>query len=80
MPTLTIKNMPVDLYEELKILARTNHRSINREVIVCIEQRVQSQPVDVEAMLAKARILREKTATYSISDQEFNQLKNEGRS
>nr|HIL75443.1 Arc family DNA-binding protein [Rhodospirillales bacterium] len=36
MPALTIKNVPDDLYKELKHVAEQHHRSINSEVIVCL--------------------------------------------
>ena len=38
MPSLTIKNIPDELYVELKHTAEQHHRSINSEVIVCLEQ------------------------------------------
>ncbi len=79
MPTLTVKNIPADLYEKLKQSAVRNHRSINSEIIVCIEQAVSSQAIDPETMLARARQLREKTAGYTITDDEINQAKSAGR-
>ena len=42
MATLTIKNIPDDLYEELKQRAATNRRSINNEVIMLIERAFRS--------------------------------------
>ena len=80
MPTLTIKNIPEDLYLQLKQSAKINHRSINSEVIVCIEQAVRSSRVTPEAILTKARKLREATISYSVNDSEFTQAKLMGRS
>ena len=38
MPTtLTLKNVPDDIYERLKLAAQAHRRSINSEVIVCLE-------------------------------------------
>ena len=79
MPTITVKNIPADLYERLKQSARANRRSINSEVIVCIERAVSHRRVDPEATLARARALREKTVAYQITDDEFNQAKTTGR-
>jgi plasmid stability protein len=79
MPTITVKNIPADLYERLKRSAQANHRSINSEVIVCIERAVSYRRVDPEATLARARALREKTAAYRITDEELNQAKTSGR-
>jgi hypothetical protein len=36
MKTLTVKSMPLELYERLKLSAKANHRSLNNEIIVCI--------------------------------------------
>ena len=79
MPTLTIKNIPDDLYVKLKRHAQLNRRSINSEVIFCIEQAISSRKVQPEEYLARARQLREKTARYPITDDEFNAAKSEGR-
>ena len=80
MPTITIKNIPEDLYERLKEAARTHRRSINSEVIVCIEQAVSSHKIDVEAEIAVARELREKAGDYYLTDDKLDQFKAEGRS
>jgi len=61
MPTITVKNVPTDLYERLKQSAKANRRSISSEVIVCIERAVRSRKIHPEAILARARKLREKT-------------------
>ena len=79
MPTITVKNIPPEIYTRLKQSAQANHRSINSEIIACIERAVSSQPLDSRAILSKARQLREKTAAYVITDEEFTQAKNTGR-
>jgi len=40
IPVLTIKNIPTDIYEELKYVAEQHHRSINSEVIMCLKQKL----------------------------------------
>lgn len=79
MTTITVKNIPADLYVLLKHSANLNRRSINSEIIFCLERALQSQPVDVEKILGNARKLREGTSAYQISDEELNQAKSEGR-
>jgi plasmid stability protein len=80
MPTnITIKNIPDDLYEQLKQSAETNHRSINSEIITCIELKVRSIKISPEISLARARQLREKTASHPITDIEFTKAKETGR-
>ena len=79
MATITIKNIPDDLYNELKERAARNRRSINNELITLIEQAFQSyrpSPVEIEV---EARRLREMTAHYHLTNEELNGWKNKGR-
>ncbi len=79
MATVTVKNIPEELYNRLKSVAAINRRSLNSEIIVCIENAVSSQIIDPDEMLKNARMLRQLTAGYMISDEDFNQAKTEGR-
>jgi hypothetical protein len=79
MPTITVKNIPTELYERLKRSAKTNRRSINSEIIVCIERALRSRQIDPKAILPRAHKLREKTIDYPISDEEFTEAKTTGR-
>ncbi|MFQ5436537.1 MAG: Arc family DNA-binding protein [Anaerolineae bacterium] len=78
MATITVKNIPDDLYELLKAQAKANRRSINNEIIMLIERSVRSYRIDPEEVLARARELREKI-DYVITDEELEQFINEGR-
>jgi hypothetical protein len=40
MATLTVKNIPDDVYQELKSQAEKQQRSLNQEIIACLEQAV----------------------------------------
>jgi plasmid stability protein len=55
--TLTLKNIPDDVYERLKLSAAANRRSINREAIVCLEAALATRIAPAER-LARARTLR----------------------
>jgi plasmid stability protein len=79
MPTITVKNIPPDLYERLREAAAANRRSLNSEIIVCIERAVGSSAIQPEEFLAQARRLREKTIDYPITDDEFTRAKSAGR-
>ncbi len=79
MPAITVKNIPVDLYEKLKRAAEISHRSINSEIIACIERAVGSQEINPDLLLANARKLRVKTASHPIKEREFAQAKAAGR-
>jgi plasmid stability protein len=79
MATITVKNIPAELYDRLKAAARANRRSVNSEIIVCIEQAVAAHPTEPEAMLARARQLRRLTRGAPITDSDFGQAKGTGR-
>lgn len=79
MANFTVKNIPPDLYKKLKKAADMNRRSINSEIIVCIEKSVQSQAIDSENILIKARKLRMHTADHPLTDEELSRVKNVGR-
>ena len=79
MANITIKNIPDDLYEELKARAAANRRSINNEVIMLIERAFRSYKPSPEEALEQARQLRELTAHYVITAEEVEQWINEGR-
>lgn len=79
MPTITVKNVPPDLYERLKRSAQANRRSINSEIIFQIEHALSPQRIEPEVTIARARKLREKTATYDIGGEELDRAKKAGR-
>jgi len=79
MATVTVKNMPDELYKRLKLVAEENRRSINSEIILCIENAVTSRRINPDEMLENARRLRQLTADNLICDDEFNKAKTEGR-
>jgi hypothetical protein len=79
MTTYTVKNIPPNIYEKLKRSAELNRRSINSEIIFCIENTVQSQAVDSEVVLRRARKLRRLTENVPITDDELKMAKEDGR-
>lgn len=79
MATVTVKNIPDELYKRLKSVAEINRRSINSEIIMCIEKTITSRKIDLKEMLDDVRKLRKFTSGYMISDEAFNQAKTEGR-
>lgn len=79
MANVTVKNIPDELYDRLKSVAEINRRSINSEIIMCIENAVVSHRINVNEVVENARKLRQLTAAYSISDAELDHAKTEGR-
>ena len=79
MANLTIKNIPKELYEMLKIQAKSNHRSINSEVIVTLKNSLgmRERPC-VEEVIRQARELRSRIKV-TLSEREINDAKRFGR-
>jgi plasmid stability protein len=80
MVTVTIKNIPEDIYEKIKLQAKANRRSMNSEIISIFEHAVQKRtPMNVQEILERARKVRELTAHYTITNEEIDRWKKEGR-
>jgi plasmid stability protein len=58
VPSLTLKDIPKRLHQQLRQRAERNRRSLSQEAVACLEQVVVAQPIDTDALLAKARSLR----------------------
>jgi plasmid stability protein len=80
MPTtLTLKNIPDDLYERLKAAASVHRRSLNGEAIVCLERALGTIKISAAERLERIRRLRAQLPDLSISDAEIDAMKREGR-
>ena len=79
MATLTIKSIPDTLYARLKIKAAENRRSLNSEVIVCLEESVTALKDDRISTLQRIDWLREKSKGTNLTDDFLQKAKNEGR-
>jgi plasmid stability protein len=74
----TLKNIPQDLFDKIKARAERNHRSINGEIIASIEAATASRHVPVDEILARARVLRERTRGL-LTDDLIDHAKRDGR-
>lgn len=79
MATLTIKNIPDEIYEALKQQAILHRRSLNKEVIISLEQALHKKQADPSAILSKARKLRAKTSSFQLTEKILKAAKNKGR-
>ncbi len=79
MASLTLKNVPQPLLRQLKAQAARHRRSLNHEVIVCLESLTQSVLVDVDSLLAKARQIRRIPKKTRLTDRTLTSLKVVGR-
>jgi len=79
MPSITLKNIPDSLYAQLKDAASVHRRSLNSEILYCVERTLGVHRINVSEHIEMARKLRTKTAQYNLTEQELNDAKNEGR-
>lgn len=79
MHTVTVKNIPSDLYDRLKRAAQENRRSINSEIIMCIERSFKSHRIDVEQFLKEVDALRNEMSGPPLTDKFLNEAKQKGR-
>jgi len=79
MANLTIKNIPQPLVAKLKIQASLSRRSLNHEVIRCLECAAESVPLDSASLLAKVRATRLTPAQTRLTDKTLRELQDKGR-
>lgn len=80
MPTtITLKNVPDAVYEQLKVAAQIHHRSLNSEVIACLETILLPVKKAPSERLARARILRAPLEYKGITAADITDFKEQGR-
>jgi plasmid stability protein len=80
MPTtLTLKNIPDEVYERLKQAAEMHRRSLNSEAIVCLESVLVPTKVTPGERLARARALRAGLSAARFRAKDIDALKRQDR-
>lgn len=80
MPTtLTLKNIPDEVYSRLKAAAGLHRRSLNSEAIVCLEAALLPGKMKPGERIARARELRAELAAAKFLAGDIDTLKREGR-
>jgi len=77
--TLTLKNIPEDVYRRLKLSAETHRRSLNSEAIVCLETVLAPNRLPTSERLARARALREQLTQADFRARDIDTAKRQGR-
>ncbi len=79
MPTsITIRDIPDEVYEKLKKQADLHHRSVNSEVVYYLKQMVSSHRPTPDDIISRAEKLKS-GATKSLSIDEIKEAINAGR-
>jgi plasmid stability protein len=81
MATLTIKNLPDEIYAALSRTAKLNRRSINKEALVRLEKTLADDDRDPDSAILRIRQNREKLRKEGVwlTDEFLEFAKNEGR-
>ena len=79
MPSLTIKSIPEDLLAKLRHSATAHRRSLNSEVLVCLEHSLSPKQIDPEGFLTRIEYLQERTNLPRLTDAMLDQAKRQGR-
>lgn len=74
MTSITIRNIPEALQKKLKKRSKINRRSLNSEILACLEDYLMPQRADAEELLKKAEeikggltfMVKEKDIKYAI--------------
>jgi plasmid stability protein len=77
--TLTLKNIPDEIYLRLKDLAAAHRRSLNSEAIMCLESALVHHKISPAERLERARELRSGLRKNAFRSADINQLKRLGR-
>jgi antitoxin FitA len=80
MPTtLTLKNIPDEIYTRLKDLAAAHRRSLNSEAINCLESVLVHHKISPAERLERARDLRNGVRKTVFRSADLDKLKRLGR-
>lgn len=79
MATITVKNIPDELYARLKAAAECNRRSINGEIISRIERSLTPRRTPTEPLLARVRKLHDSFEGRTLTFEQIEQARNQGR-
>ena len=78
MPSFTVKNIPEPLFARLKASAELHHRSINGEILVCLE-RTLGLALEPREILARVDELRRGFRGEPLTFDDIQAAKNLGR-
>lgn len=80
MPTtLTLENIPDEVYHRLEACASANQRSLNTEALVALKTGLAPARPSEEEFLRRAREMRESLPFVFSSAEEIDAFKREGR-
>ncbi len=79
MPSITLKRIPDDIYERLKASAKIHHRSLNSELISCLEMVLKPQRLSAAERLERIRKIRPAISPEAVEPDEISEAIEQGR-
>ena len=67
------------MHKALKKAAEQNHRSLNGEILIRLENSLGGSEVDVDALLARVKVRKKRFGLPDLSETELRELKKSGR-
>lgn len=79
MPSITVRGIPDELYDDLKRAAEASHRSLNGEILARLEETFRARRIPVEEELRQLRDIRRRIGWVGLTDEEIDEAKRKGR-
>jgi len=79
MPSITIKNVPDEIYDKIKENAALNYRSINSEILYCLNKALNPKTINSEKIIAHVEEMQAKYKLTPLTEQILTNSKNSGR-
>ena len=79
MPNLSIRDMPQAVHRALKSEAARNRRSLNREILIRLEESLTHEASDAEAVLERIRRRKRAIGPIDLDPQTVRSLREAGR-
>jgi plasmid stability protein len=79
MATLTLKNIPDELFDEIRRSAADARRSLNSEILFRLETSLGGRRDDAQELVARARVVR-RSVGHPVTESELRRARAAGRS
>ena len=79
MPAITIKNVPNELYDDIKKSASKNLRSINNEIIYRLRKTLFQRKINPNRLISKIDKINSQISLPTLNDDFILDAKNQGR-
>jgi hypothetical protein len=79
MPAITLKNIPNELYDQIKKSAAMNYRSINGEILFRLHHSLGHKPIDPVLLVQRISKLQERLTMPLLTEETLKLAKADGR-